>query len=138
MKKSINLLLIFLLLLSFLRCNERDEKEFIAGAEHVKIDSVSIVQDTMDIFSIQTIRTYSTFNANCEGFYGYDYRHADDFTRKVISYKFTTRASCEEKKVRTSQINFRPQIPGEYIFKFFGGLTPEGSNIWLEEKIFVK
>lgn len=138
MKKSINLLLIFLLLLSFLRCNERDEKEFISGAEHVKIDSVKIVQDTMDLLSIQTILTYSSFNGNCEGFYGYDYKYEDDFTRKVISYKFTTGASCGEVMVRTSQINFRPQRLGEYNFKFFGGLTSEGKNIWLEKKIFVK
>lgn len=138
MKNSLHITLIFLLLLSFLRCNDREEKDYINSAEAVKIDSVKIAQDCMDVFTIQTIRTYSEFSSSCEGFYGYDYIYVDDFTRKVTSYKFSTKASCGENKTHYSQINFRPQQRGTYVFKFYKGINSSGNPLWIEKMITVQ
>ena len=137
MKNSLRYVAIFLLLLCVLRCNDRNERAYVNSSGAVQIDSVKIEHDTMALFSIQAIQTFSTFNSSCEGFYGYDYIYADEFNRDVTSYKFTTEAACGEKKVHFSQINFRPQQRGTYFFKFFNGLNSAGKAIWIEKKITV-
>ena len=91
----------------------------------------------MDIYSVQSIKTYSTYSANCEGFYGYDYLHTDQFDREVIPYKFKTDANCGEMVPKASWINFQPQKVGIYHFKFYGGKDAAGETIWLEEIIEV-
>ncbi|WP_241773487.1 hypothetical protein [Chryseobacterium sp. Leaf394] len=87
-----NLLSIFILTVissvTFTSCNDDDDYETIQLVEKVKIDSVSIVNDTMNVFDIQSIRTYQKFTQQCEGFYGYDYVHTADFDRNVTAYKF--------------------------------------------------
>ena len=75
---------------SLASCNDRLEGDEILSTEPVKIDSVKIAQDTMDIYTTQTIKTYSQFSTQCEGFYGYDYQHVAPLERKVISYIFKT------------------------------------------------
>ena len=126
------------IVLSLISCNERLEGDEIQHTEPVKIDSVKIAQDTMDIYSIQTIKTFSQYNTQCEGFYGYDYQHTAPLQRKVISYKFKTSASCGEIATRTSQINFRPQQKGTYIFKFWTGKNTDGTDQWLEQSVVVE
>ncbi|AZI68009.1 hypothetical protein EIB71_10175 [Kaistella daneshvariae] len=138
MKNSLHFVLIFLLLLFVLRCNDRNERAYVDSAGAVQIDSVKIERDTMQLFSIQAIQTFSTFNSSCEGFYGYDYIYADEFHRDVTSYKFTTEAACGDKKAHFSQINFRPQQRGTYFFKFFNGYNSAGKPIWIEKKITVQ
>ena len=76
-----------LLIFSLASCNDRLEGDEILSTEPLKIDSVKIAQDTMDIYTTQTIKTYSQFSTQCEGFYGYDYQHVAPLERKVISYK---------------------------------------------------
>ena len=127
-----------LLVFSLASCNDRLEGDEILSTEPVKIDSVKIAQDTMDIYTTQTIKTYSQFSTQCEGFYGYDYQHVAPLERKVISYKFKTSASCGEMATRTSQINFRPQETGTYLFKFWTGKDAAGANIWIEKNIVVQ
>ena len=123
---------------SLASCNDRLEGDEILSTEPVKIDSVKIAQDTMDIYTTQTIKTYSQFSTQCEGFYGYDYQHVAPLERKVISYKFKTSASCDEMATRTSQINFRPQETGTYLFKFWTGKDAAGANTWVERTIVVE
>ena len=123
---------------SLASCNDRLEGDEILSTEPVKIDSVKIAQDTMDIYTTQTIKTYSQFSTQCEGFYGYDYQHIAPLERKVISYKFKTSASCGEMATRTSQINFRPQETGTYLFKFWTGKDAAGANTWVERTIVVE
>lgn len=127
-----------LLVFSLASCNDRLEGDEILSTEPVKIDSVKIAQDTMDIFTTQTIKTYSQYNTKCEGFYGYDYQHVATLERKVISYKFKTSASCGEVATRVSQINFRPQQTGTYFFRFWNGNDTAGANIWIEKNIVVQ
>ncbi|MGZ5274038.1 MAG: hypothetical protein ACXWCA_06975 [Kaistella sp.] len=123
---------------SLISCNERLEGDEIQHTEPVKIDSVKIAQDTMDIYSIQSIKTYSQYSSQCEGFYGYDYQHTAPLERKIVSYKFKTSANCGELATRTSQINFRPQEAGTYLFRFWTGKDAGGTNTWLERTIVVE
>ena len=123
---------------SLMSCNERIEGDEIVNTEPIKIDSVKIAQDTMDLYSIQTIKTYSRYSTQCEGFYGYDYQHTAPLERNVISYKFKTAASCGEVATRASQINFRPQQKGKYIFRFWTGKDAGGTDRWLERSIMVE
>lgn len=139
MKNILKFSFIALLAFSTTSCkDDRFDENEITRIDAVKIDSVKIAQDSMDIFSIQTIQTYSDYATNCEGFYGYDYTHADNVTRNIVSYKFKTSVVCGEIKPRISQINFRPQLTGTYKFKFWNGKDSSGNNIWIEKEIVVE
>lgn len=127
-----------LLFLTISSCNDRLEGDKIQNIDAAKIDSVKIVNFTMDVYTTQTIKTYSNYAQNCEGFYGYDYLHTAQLERKVISYKFKTDVNCGESQPRFSQINFRPQEVGTYIFKFYTGKDAAGANTYLEKQIVVK
>lgn len=113
-------------------CNERGDENLVTDMHPLSIDSVRIAQDTMKIFTVQPIYTYSDYRASCEGFYGYDYRYIAEFARDVTAYQFTTNAACGVSVLRASQINFRPQQPGTYRFRFWNG-----GNNWLERQIVV-
>ncbi|WP_312078457.1 hypothetical protein [Chryseobacterium sp.] len=118
----------------FVSCNDDDDYETIQSVDKVKIDSVSIVNDTMSVFEVQSIRTYSKYTPVCEGFYGYDYVHTSDFDRDVTSYKFKTNANCGTGEVRrANQINFAPKAAGTYNFKFWNG-----DNNWITKTIVVQ
>ncbi len=120
--------------LSFVSCNEDDDYETIQSTEKVKIDSVKIVNDTMAVFGVQSIRTYSTYASQCEGFYGYDYVHSGNFARDVTAYKYLTNGSCTQaNQVSANQINFSPQQTGTYTFKFW-----KGDNTWITKTIVVE
>lgn len=138
MKNIIKFSLSLLLVITLMNCNDRNEEDLIQSVDLVKIDSVKVAQDSMDVFSTQTIKTYSDFTSKCEGFYGYDYIYSDELTRTVSSYKFKTAAVCGEKVARASQINFRPQEPGNYVFKFYNGKNAADENIWIEKTIIVR
>lgn len=131
---SVSLALVF----STLSCNDRLEGDVVQDIAPVKIDSVKIAQDTMDVFTTQSIKTYSNYTENCEGFYGYDYLHNAAFERKVISYKFKTDGNCLDSVTKISQINFRPQMSGTYLFRFFSGKDAAGENIFIEKNIVVQ
>lgn len=138
MKNIIKFSLVLLITLTLLNCNDRNEENLIQSVSRVKIDSVKIAQDTMAVFTIQTIKTFSNFSTKCEGFYGYDYIHADQLTRTVSAFKFKTATDCGEEVARASQINFQPQTPGNYLFKFWNGKNAAGENIWIEKIITVE
>lgn len=137
MKKLLLICLPIALMFIFASCNDRFEGDEIVNTDAVKIDSVKVGQYSMDVYTTQTIKTYSTYTANCEGFYGYDYLHTDALEREVTSYKFKTSANCGDMVVRASQINFRPQETGTYRFKFFTGKDANGENTYREELITV-
>jgi len=120
--------------LSLVSCKDDDDYETIQSADKVKIDSVKIVNDTMSVFSVQSIRTYSTYASQCEGFYGYDYIHTSNFTRDVTAYQYHTNGSCvQANHVSANQINFSPQQAGTYTFKFW-----TGDNTWITKTIVVE
>lgn len=137
MKNILKLFLPVIFVLSALSCNDRLEGDEVQSVDTLKIDSVKILNHSMDIYSVQSIKTYSTYSANCEGFYGYDYLHTDQFERKVIPYKFKTDGNCGEMIPKASWINFQPQKVGTYYFKFYGGKDSSGEDIWIEESIEV-
>lgn len=138
MKKILPICFPIALIFSFISCNDRLDGDVIQNIESVKIDSVKIAQDTMDVFTTQSIKTFSNYAKNCEGFYGYDYLHTATLERKVISYKFKTDGNCEESVTKASQINFRPQVSGTYLFKFYNGKDPSGNNVFIERNIVVQ
>lgn len=138
MKKILQFSLPIVLIFSAISCNDRFEGDEILNTESLKIDSVKIAQDTMDVLTTQTIKTYSNYTSKCEGFYGYDYLHTDEFDRKVISYKFKTTANCGELVTKSSQINFKPQKVGVYHFKFYNGKSPVDQDIYIEKDIVVQ
>lgn len=124
----------FFLGLFFISCNDDDDYQTIESVDKIKIDSVKIVNDTMDVFSIQSIKTYSTYPSHCEGFYGYDYIRNNNLTRTVTSYKYTTSGPCTQASyVSANQINFSPQQVGTYTFKFWNG-----GNSWITKTIVVE
>lgn len=47
---------------------EDDDYQTIQAIGKIKIDSVKIMKDTMDVYTIQSIKTYSTYPSQCEGF----------------------------------------------------------------------
>lgn len=137
MKNIFKLFLPAIFILSVVSCNDRLEGDEVQAVDALKIDSVKITNYTMDVYSVQSIKTYSTYTANCEGFYGFDYLHTDQFDREVVSYKFKTDANCGEMVPKASWINFQPQKVGTYHFKFYNGKDAAGESIWLEEIIEV-
>ncbi|MBW7674389.1 hypothetical protein [Chryseobacterium chendengshani] len=119
---------------SLVSCKEDDDYETIESAEKIKIDSVRIVNDTMAVMTVQSIRTYSTYASQCQGFYGYDYVHTGNFSRNVTAYKYQTDGSCSQTiHVSANQINFSPQQTGTYTFKFW-----TGDNTWITKTIVVE
>lgn len=138
MKYIFKLCLPVFMVFSLISCNDRLEGDEIVNTDPVKIDSVKIAQDTMDLYTTQTIKTYSNFSAQCEGFYGYDYQHKAPLERQVISYKFKSSSGCGELVTKASQINFRPQATGTYLFKFWTGKDAAGANTWIERTIVVE
>ncbi len=137
MKQFLKIFLSLLLFSFFTSCNDRLEGDAIESINAVKIDSVKIANSVMDVYTTQTIKTFSNYSQTCEGFYGYDYLHTEQFEREVFSYKFKTENTCGDEQVRASQINFRPQEPGIYTFKFWTGKNASGENTYLEEQIVV-
>jgi len=135
MKKFLNIGFSALLLgLFFTSCKDDDDYQTIESIDKIKIDSVKIVNDTMDVFTIQSIRTYSTYPSHCEGFYGYDYIHNDNLTRTITAYKYISTGPCTQGVYTgTNQINFSPQQTGTYTLKFWNG----GTN-WITKTIVVK
>lgn len=138
MKTIFKMAMPLVLFLGLTSCNDRFEGDEITSTELAKIDSVNIAQDTMDVYTIQTIKTYSDYAANCEGFYGYDYVHKPSLQRDVATYKFKTTTACGETLARSSQINFRPVETGVYTFRFWTGRDSSGANTWLERMIVVE
>lgn len=135
MKTFCNVVLsvIFISFLS-ISCKEDDDYETIESAEKIKIDSIKIVNDTMAVMTVQSIRTYSTYDSKCQGFYGYDYVHTGNFSRNVTAYKYQTNGSCSQaNQVSANQINFSPQQTGTYTFKFW-----TGDNTFVTKTIVVK
>lgn len=120
--------------LSVLSCNDDEDYQTIESTDRIKIDSVKIVSDTMDVFAIQSVRTYSSYASQCEGFYGYDYVHTGNLTRSVTAYQYKTDGPCTQKPyTAASQINFSPQQKGTYTFRFWNG-----GNSWITKTIVVE
>lgn len=134
--KSILKTSLFIVVLAgfFTSCKDDDDYETIEFVDKVKIDSVKIVNDTMSVWSIQSIRTYSTHTSQCQGFYGYDYVHTGEFSRNVAAFQYHTNGSCNQANhVSANQINFSPQKVGTYTFKFWNG-----NNNWITKTIVVE
>lgn len=134
MKKLLNIGFSALFLgLLFISCND-DDYQTIESIGRIKIDSVKIVNDTVDVFSVQSIRTYSTYPSQCEGFYGYDYIYDNDFDRSVTAYRYIKDGPCSQNSYTgASQINFNPRYKGNYTFRFWNG-----GNQWITKTIVVK
>lgn len=140
MKNLIKISLFVLpIFLGIYSCDDRDDYEEIESISPFKIDSVKIAQTEMDIFTVQTIRTYSTYPDGCTGFYDYDYER-DDFDRYVTTYAYKLKnATCTQAKyVGTNGFNFRPEEKGTYTFKFWNGKDANNNNVWIEKTIVVK
>jgi hypothetical protein len=115
-------------------CSDDDDYRTIESIDKIKIDSVRVPKDTMNVFSVQSIRTYSTYPSDCQGFYGYDYIYNSNVMRTVTAYKYLTNGSCTQANhVGANQINFSPQQKGTYTFKFWNG-----ANNWITKTIVVK
>ena len=135
MKKSFHIGFSAMVLGLFLTsCNNDDNYNTVESVDRIKIDSVKIINDTMDVFTVQSIKTYSAYLSHCEGFYGYDYIHSDNLTRNVTAYKYITDGPCTQSTyTAANQINFSPQQKGTYTFKFWNG-----NNSWITKTIVVE
>lgn len=125
-----------ILALAFASCSAEDNN-VIKDVEALKIDSVSILNETMTIGSSQAITTFSQYQENCEGFYGYDYQ-ANEKERVVKSFKFKNESPCGTRTLTgSSTINFAPRETGQYNFKFWQGKDSAGNDIWITKTIVV-
>ena len=128
------------ILLGIYSCdNNRDNYDEIESISPFKIDSVKIAQTEMDVFTVQTIKTYSTYPNGCTGFYDYDYEK-DDFKRYVSAYGYQLKNSncTPTTKTQINGFNFRPEVRGTYTFKFWNGKDANNNNVWIEKTIVVK
>ncbi len=120
--------------ISLISCKDDDDYETIESVDKVRIDSVAIVNDTMDVYSVQSIRTYSGYASGCQGFYGYDYTHNGNFGRDVTSYQYNTNGICQQATHKSAnQFNFSPQQVGVYTFRFW-----KSDNSWITRTIVVE
>ena len=117
-------------------CSQEDNN-VISDVQSLKIDSVKLASETMTLGSSQSITTYSQFQENCEGFYGYDYK-SNVNERVVTALSFKNEDVCGSKKVTgASFINFAPKEIGTYSFRFWQGKNSSGNDIWLTKTIVV-
>ncbi len=139
MKKIVNLILMASIIGFFLiSCDRNEDENVIQNVDAIKIDSVKIAQTEMDIFTVQTIKTYSTYSDGCHGFYTYDYER-DNFDRYVTAYQYKVNGNCTQATyVGTNGFNFRPEEKGTYTFKFWNGKDTNNKNVWIEKTIIVK
>lgn len=117
---------------------DRNEESQIESVSAIKIDSVKIAQDTMDVFTVQTIKTYSSYGDGCHRFYGYDYRR-NGFTRNVVAYEFAVKGICTQATyVGTNGFIFRPEEKGTYVFRFWKGKDSNNQDIWIDKNVVVQ
>ena len=130
---------VFILVASFLAIScDRNDENTIESVDAIKIDSVKIAQETMDVFTVQTIKTYSTYPDACHGFYTYDYIR-DGLNRNVVAYAYKENGACTSAvRVGTNGFNFRPEEKGTYTFKFWNGKDANNQNIWIEKQVVVE
>ncbi|REC44079.1 hypothetical protein [Chryseobacterium pennipullorum] len=134
MKKLLNIGFSLFVFGGFLVSCKADDYGTVQSIDKIKIDSVQLVNDTMNVLGIQRIKTYSTYQSQCQGFYGYDYVYDTDFNRTVTAYKFITNEPCAQANYAgTNQINFNPQKRGTYTLKFWSG-----GNNWITKTIVVE
>ena len=118
--------------------NNRDNYDEIESISPFKIDSVKIAQPEMDVFTVQTIKTYSTYPSACDDFFGYDYIR-NGLERNVVAYSYTINGTCTQAtRVGVNGFNFRPEEKGIYTFKFWNGKDSSNQNIWIEKTIVVE
>ncbi|MGC4129855.1 MAG: hypothetical protein QM564_09975 [Bergeyella sp.] len=137
MKNVHAILMTAILALGAVSCKDNNDYETIKEIARISIDSVKIQKDTMDIYSVQEILTYSDYTRGCEAFYGHQYEK-DDFDRYVTTYKFKTDGTCTTEGAFASKINFEPQNTGKYTFKFWQGKDSQEQDIWLEKTVVVE
>ncbi len=137
MKDLLKLAMAGILVIGVVSCNDNDDYEQIQEVNKVATDSVKIENDTMQVYSTQSIVSYSNYTTECEGFYAYDYQH-DNLNRLVTTYKFKTNGNCGNSVAYGTKINFQPQQSGNYVFKFWQGKDASDNDIWLEKTIVVE
>lgn len=138
MKTILNVLLAVFLIIGISSCN-RDDENVITDISPVKIDSIQVTKDTMNVGAIQAITIFSPYQKGCEGFWRYDYHYSSALERTVINHKFKTANTCENEYVTVpSRINFQPMETGVYTFRFWNGLDAQEQNLWIERQIVVK
>lgn len=138
MKYYLNLFSVVGLLAILGSCKSHNDDDEIQSIVNKKIDSVHFQQDTMTVFTRQTLKIFSSYSKNCEGFYGMDYIPKDS-TRTVINYAYKTNVPCGSGDYTAFNIiNFLPEHKGKYYFKFWQGKNTAGQNVWLEKQIVVK
>lgn len=130
--------LLSILSLAVFSCKDHDDEQQITDVFAKKIDSVKIPMDTMALGVTQQIKVYSTFTKSCEGIYNYTYNYTNDSVRTVANYAFKTNDPCANTTyVDGSRINFKPEKPGKFTFKFFAGKDANGANSYIEKNIVV-
>jgi hypothetical protein len=141
MKHILNIGFLSLLLgIALISCNDRNNNDYInqqVAPTQMKIDSVQILSPTMSVYSVQSIRTYSTFTPGCTAFYGYNYV-PDGLTRTVTAYSYSTGGTCGTAAAFGNQFTFQPVTAGTYMFKFWNGKDTSGNDLYITKNIVVK
>ncbi len=133
MKKILPASLLLLGVVTAISCDNDQHVNDIVGVGPVKIDSVHLVSNTMDLHSVQSIRTFSTYPSGCDSFYNYRYEK-NGMERTVTAVAVKTNGACTmAQHTKASQFTFQPMETGTYTFKFY-----QADNTYLTETIVVE
>jgi len=133
MDKYLKIGILTIVILLFASCLNNDDNEYVDPIEsvsQVSIDSVKIPQASMQVFTTQTIKTFSTLKSSCENFYGYDYQKAG-LTRNIVAYLYKINGkSCGTTTYKSDDsFNFTPEEVGTYTFNFSSKKKLGGDSI---------
>lgn len=123
------LLLVFLVAISVLSCSAESEgtQFFISTVEEVTMASSYKVDSTSKIMIKYKRPT------DCHLFNGFYYM-ADNFDRNVaIQFAKVDESDCDvDETVYEIPLNFKPEVPGTYHFKFWHDRDVNGVDIYIE------
>lgn len=101
------------------------------------IDSVQI--DTiMPARQITQIKTYFTTQNGCQQFFDYDYTIlGNERTVSVIISELQDQSCTLGQQVHAPVLNFKPNTPGNYTFRFWNGVDENGQDLFIIREVEV-
>jgi|SRR5690606_3908469 len=99
------------------------------------IDSVQI--DTiMPARQVTEIKTYFTTKNGCQQFFNYDYTIlGNERTVSVMVSEAQDQNCTLEQQVHSPVLNFKPESPGIYTFRFWNGVDEDGQDLFIIREI---
>lgn len=112
-----------------------DEPTTPVNYNYKAIDSV-VIEQVNPHREVTEIKTYFTRNNTCEAFFDYKY-FAAGFERDVVLVTSTIQdPTClDTSVVAVKTLNFLPERPGTYLFRFWAGTDENGESIYINKEV---